>query len=89
MVQVSHSYMTTGEPIALTKQTFADKVMFLIFNTLSGFVIGFLTRGKHLLISWLKSQSAVIMEPQKIKSVIVSIFLHLFAMKLWDWIPQS
>ena len=87
MVQVSHSYMTTGEPIALTKQTFADKVMSLIFNTLSGFVIGFLTRGKHLLISRLKSQSAVIMEPQKIKSVIVSIFLHLFAMKLWDRKP--
>jgi len=66
------------------------KFNYLIFTLYtSWFVIGFLTRGKHLLISRLKSQSAVIMEPQKIKSVIVSIFLHLFAMKLWDRKPWS
>ena len=87
IVQLLHPYITTGKTIALTTRIFVGKVMSLIFNTLSGFVIGFLTRGKHLLISRLKSQSAVIMEPQKIKSVIVSIFLHLFAMKLWDRKP--
>ena len=65
----SHPYMTTGKTIALTKQTFVGKVMSLLFNVLS--VITFLSRSKHLLISWLQSPSAVILEPPKIKSVTV------------------
>ena len=72
MVQLSHPYMTTGKTIALTAQTFVGKVMSLFFNTLSRFVIAFLSRSKHLLISWLKSSSVVILEPKKIKSVPVS-----------------
>ena len=62
-VQLSHSYMTTGKTIALTIQTFVGKVMSLLFNTMSGFVIAFLPRSKCLLISWLQSPSAVILEP--------------------------
>ena len=73
--------MTTGKAIALTRWTFVDKVMSLLFNKLSRFVIDFLPRSKHLLISWLQSPSAVILEPPKIKSVTVSIVSHLFAMK--------
>ena len=65
MVQLSHPYMTTGKTIALTRQTFVGKVMCLLFNTLSRFVIAFLPRSKHLLISWLQSPSAVILEPPK------------------------
>ena len=65
-VQLSHPYMTTGKTIALTRQTFAGKVMFLLFNMLSRLVITFLPRSKHLLISWLQSPSAVILEPKKI-----------------------
>ena len=65
IVQLSHPYMTTGETIALTRQTFVDKVMSLLFNMLSRLVISFLPRSKHLLISWLQSPSAVILEPQK------------------------
>ena len=72
IVQLSHPYMTTGKTIALTKQTFVDKVMSLLFNMLSRLVITFLPRSKHLLISWLKSPSAVILEPRKIKSATVS-----------------
>ena len=72
MVQLSHPYMTTGKTIALTIQTFISKVMSLLFNTLSRFIIVFLPRSKCLLISWLQSLSTVILEPQKIKSVIVS-----------------
>ena len=68
IVQLSHLYMTTGKTIALTRQTFVDKVMSLVFNTLSRLVITFLPRSKHLLISWLQSPSAVILEPTKIKS---------------------
>ena len=64
--------MTTGKNIALTTQTFVGKVMSLLFNTLSGLVIIFLPRSKHLLISWLQSPSAVILEPPKIKSDTVS-----------------
>ena len=78
---VSHTYMTTGKTIALTVQTFVGKVMFLLFNMLSRFVIAFLPRSKHLLISWLQSPSIVIMEPKKIKSVAVSLFPYLFAVK--------
>ena len=71
-VQFSHPYMTTGKTIALTRRTFVGKVMSLLFNILSRLVITFLPRGKHLLISWLQSPSAVILEPPKIKSDTVS-----------------
>ena len=64
--------MTTGKTIALTRWTFVGKVMFLLFNVLSRFVIAFLPRSKRLLISWLQSPSAVILEPKKIKSLTVS-----------------
>ena len=73
MAQLSHPYTTTGKTIALTIWTFVSKMMSLLFNTLSRFVIVFLPRSKHLLISWLQSLSAVILEPKKIKSVTVSI----------------
>ena len=68
IVQLSHPYMTIGKTIALTRQTFVGKVMSLLFNMSSRFVIAFLPRSKHLLISWLQSPSAVILEPPKIKS---------------------
>ena len=71
-VQLSHPYMTTRKTIALTRQTFVGKVMSLLFNMLSRLVITFLPRSKHLLISWLQSPSAVILEPRKIKSDTVS-----------------
>ena len=74
MVQLSHSYMTIGKTIALTRQTFVSKEMSLLLNTPSRLVIAFLSRSKHLLISWLQSPSALILEPKKIKSVTVSIF---------------
>ena len=64
--------MTTGKTIALTRRTFVDKVMSLLLNMLSRLVITFLPRSKHLLISWLQSPSAVILDPQKIKSATVS-----------------
>ena len=73
LVQFSHPYMTTGKTIALTRRTFVGKVMSLLFNMLSTFLIAFLPRSKHLLISWLQLTSAVILEPKKIKSVTVSI----------------
>ena len=75
MVQLSHPYMTIGKPIALTRWTFVGKVMSLLFNMLSRFVIAFLPRNKHLLISWLQSPSAVILEPKQINSVTVSLYL--------------
>ena len=71
-VQLSHPYMTTGKSIALTRQTFVGKLMSLLFNTLSSLVIAFLPKSKPLLISWLQSPSAVILEPRKIKSATVS-----------------
>ena len=71
-VQFSHPYMTTGKTIALTRQTFVGQVMSLLFNMLSRLVITFLPRSKRLLISWLQSPSAVILEPKKIKSDTVS-----------------
>ena len=71
-VQLSHPCMTTGKTIALTRGTFVDKIMSLFFNMLSRLVITFLLRSKHLLISWLQSPSAVILEPKKLKSVTVS-----------------
>ena len=73
MVQLSHPYMTTGKSIALTTRTFVGKVTSLLFNTLSRLVITFLPRSKRLLISWLQSPSAVILEPKKRKSVTVFI----------------
>ena len=76
IVQLSHPYMTTGKTIALIRRTFVGKVMSLLWNMLSRLVITFLPRGKHLLISWLQSPSAVILEPKKIMSDTVStVFL--------------
>ena len=72
VVQPSRAYMTTGKNIALTRRTFVGKVVSLLFNMLSRLVITFLPRSKHLLISWLQSLSAVILEPRKIKSATVS-----------------
>ena len=72
MVQLSHPYITTGKTIALTRRTFVGKVMSLLFNMLSRLVLAFLPRSKCLLISWLQSPSAVILEPKKIKSLTVS-----------------
>ena len=72
IVQLSHPYMTTGKTIALTRWTYFDKVMSLLFNMLSQLVITFLPRSKHLFISWLQSPSGVILEPPKIKSATVS-----------------
>ena len=80
MVQLSHSYMTIGKTIALTRQTFVGKVILLIFNMLSRFVMAFLPSSKHLLISWLQSMSAVILELKKIKSL--SLFPLLFAIEM-------
>ena len=73
IVQLSHPYMTTGKTVVLTRWTFVGKIMSLLFNMLSRLVITFLPRSERLLISWLQSPSAVILEPRKIKSVIVSI----------------
>ena len=72
MIQLSHPYVTTGKPIALTRWTFVGKVMSLLLNMLSRLVITFLPRSKRLLISWLQSPSAVILDPRKIKSDTVS-----------------
>ena len=73
IVQLSHPYMTTGKTIALTRQTFVSKVKSLLFNMLSRLVIAFLPKSKCLLISWVQSLSAVILEPKKIKSLTISI----------------
>ena len=72
IVELSHPYMTTGKTIALTRWTFVGKVISLLFNMLSRLVLAFLQRSKHLLSSWLQSPSAEILEPPKIKSLIVS-----------------
>ena len=87
IVQLSHPYMTTGKTIALTRWTFVGKVMSLLFNMLSRLVIAFLPRSKRLLVSWLQSPSAVILEAPKIKSDLFPLFPHLFPMKSWDWMP--
>ena len=84
MVQLLHAYMTTGKAIAVTRQTFVSKVMSLLFNMLSRFVITFLPRSKRLLLPWVQLPSPVILEPKKIKSVTVSIVTHPFAMTWWD-----
>ena len=93
--------VTTGKTIALTRWTFVGRVISLLFNTVSRFVIAFLPKSKRLLISWLQSPSTVILELKKIKSVTVSTFSCLFAMKWWTrchdlsffffffWIPPS
>ena len=75
IVQLSHPYMITGKTIALTRWTFVGKVTSLLFSMLSRLVLTFLPRSKHLLISWLQSPSAVILEPPKIKSAIVSQYI--------------
>ena len=72
IIQLSHPNMTTGKTIPLTRWTFVGKLMSLLFNMLSRFVIAFLPKSKHLLISWLKSTFTVIVETKKIKSVTVS-----------------
>ena len=81
IIQLSHLYLTTGKTIALTIRAFVGKVLSLLFNMLSRFVIAFLPRSKHPLISWLQSLSMVILKPKKIKSVIFPLFPHLYAMK--------
>ena len=78
IVQLSHSYMTTGKNIALNIWTFVGKVMSLLFNALYRFIIAFLPKSKHLLISWLQSPSIVILEPKKIKSATVSTFPPIY-----------
>ena len=82
IVQLSHPYMTTGKTIPLTTQTFVGKVMSLLSNMLSRLVITFLPRSKHLLISWLKSPSAVILEPKIIRSATVSIAYPSFCQEV-------
>ena len=89
IVQLSHPYVTTGKTIALTRQTFVDKVMSLLFNMLSRLVITFFPRSKRLLISLLQSPSAVILEPRKISQPLFPLIPHLFAMKWWDQMPWS
>ena len=92
IVQLSHPYMTTGKTIALTTWTFFGKVMTLLYTMLSRFVITFLPRSKYLLISWLQSLSAVILESKKRKSVTVSIVCLSIChevMKWWDEMPWS
>ena len=88
IVQLSHPYMTTGKTIALTRWTFVGKVLSLLFNMLSRLVITFLPRSKCLLILWLQSPSAVILEPQK-SLPLFPLFLRRFAMKRWDWMLWS
>ena len=78
MVQLSHPYMTTGKTMALTIWTFVDKVMSLLFNMLSRLVIAFPSRSKRLLILWLQSSSAVVLEPKKIKSATGSIVSPIY-----------
>jgi len=90
IVQLSHPYMTHGKTIALTRWTFVGKVMSLLCNMLSRLFITFLPRSKHLIISWLQSPSAVILEPPQNKSLsLFPLFPHLFAMKWWDKMPWS
>ena len=88
IVQLSHPYMATGKTIALTRQT-VGKVMSLLFNMLSRLVITFLPRSKRLLILWLQSPSAAILEPRKIKSVTVSIVSPSMCHELMDQMPLS
>ena len=84
IVQLSHPYMTTGKTIALTRRTFVSKVLSLLSNMLSRLLIAFLPSRKCLLIAWLQSPSAVILEPKKINLSLFPLFPHLFAMKWLD-----
>ena len=81
IVQLSHPYMTTGKTIALTRRILVSKVMCLLLNMLSRLIIAFLPRSKRLLISWLQSPSAVILEPKKYSVTLFPLFPHLFPMK--------
>ena len=89
IVQHSHPHMTTGKIMALIRRKFVGKVKFLLFNMQSSFVIYFLPSSKCLLISWLQSPSAVILEPPppKYSLSLFPLFPHLLAMKRWDWMP--
>ena len=87
IVQLSHPYVTTGKTIALTRWTFVDKVMSPLFNTLSRLVTTFLPRSKCLLISWLQSLSAVLLESPQKSQPLFPLFTHLFAMQWWDLMP--
>ena len=91
IVQLSHPYMTTGKTVPLTRRTFVGKILSLLFNMLSRLIIAFLPRSKCLLISWLQSSSAVILEPKKIKSLTVSIVSPSICheVKWWDPMPWS
>ena len=86
-VQLSHPHVTAGKTIALTRQTFVGKVTSLLFNMLSRLVITFLPRSKHILISWLQSPSAVILEPKKIKSDTVSTISPSISHEVMDQMP--
>ena len=89
-VQLSHSYITTGKTIALSRWTFVGKVMSLLFDMLSRLVITFLPRRKRLLIPWLQSPSVVVLQPPpQIKYDTVCTVPHLFPMKWWDQMPWS
>ena len=87
IIQLSHPYMTTGKTTFLTRQTFDGKVMSLLFNMLFRLVIAFLPRSKRLLISWLQSPYAAILEPKKIKSATVSIVSPSICHEGWAWMP--
>ena len=87
IVQLSHPYITTVKTIALTRWTFVDKVMSLLFNMLSRLVIAFLLRRKRLLISWLQSPSAVIFGAPQNSLSLFPLFPYLFTIKWWDWMP--
>ena len=84
MIQLSHPHVTTRKTIALTIQTFVSKVMSLLFNTLSRFIIAFLLRSKHLLISWLQSPSSVILEPQEVRVEEMTKFPDLMDINFQD-----
>ena len=88
-IQLSHPYTTTGKTTALTRRTFVGKVMSLLFNMLSRFVITLLPRSKCLLISWLQSPSIVILEPPKNSLTHFPLSPHLFPMRWWDQMPWS
>ena len=89
IVQLSHPYMTTRKTVTLTRRTFVSKVMSLLFNKLCRLVIVFLPRSKHLLISWLQSPSAVILEPKKIKFLTVSIVSPSICHEVMNRVPWS
>ena len=89
IIRHSHPYMTNGKTRALTRQTFVGHVMYLFFNMLSSLVVTVLPRRKYLLIPWLQSPSAVILEPQRQSPPLVPLFHHLFAMKWSDQMPWS